>query len=393
MKTIYITENMVNVLKESILMDSLPVDVMDAVYKNKTSLGNNPALPNIFEEGYLEKIVKKSFEQAKDELKKIGEISDFPDNKIETVLAKLINKCKTLEAQNRQELEKICYNYVVNLFSIPEDTVQLDLKLVDNVDMDGEVIQLDPIYDEEAEYEDIIEANSIKDEIYKRRMLNVLSMGAGMKISSNIKSYISDIYDINPQLCDLYRKIIALNNYIIFTKEDLHMTDDNKMQLGSVIVNLGHGDEKIRMEAQGVIFPILLSETIRGFMDLFSSHGLPKEKAKMEAVLSKADYLKAEPWDMRLGPALWTILSDSFEDVDTELLPYVYKKIASLSCKNFNKVLSEVFAKTRQGKRLMGKVIEMAREDKDYDGFEDKMGTLKTDKSIITDEYIKEEEL
>jgi len=374
-------------------MDSLPVDVMDAVYKNKTSLGNNPALPNIFEEGYLEKIVKKSFEQAKDELKKIGEISDFPDNKIETVLAKLINKCKTLEAQNRQELEKICYNYVVNLFSIPEDTVQLDLKLVDNVDMDGEVIQLDPIYDEEAEYEDIIEANSIKDEIYKRRMLNVLSMGAGMKISSNIKSYISDIYDINPQLCDLYRKIIALNNYIIFTKEDLHMTDDNKMQLGSVIVNLGHGDEKIRMEAQGVIFPILLSETIRGFMDLFSSHGLPKEKAKMEAVLSKADYLKAEPWDMRLGPALWTILSDSFEDVDTELLPYVYKKIASLSCKNFNKVLSEVFAKTRQGKRLMGKVIEMAREDKDYDGFEDKMGTLKTDKSIITDEYIKEEEL
>jgi hypothetical protein len=171
------------------------------------------------------------------------------------------------------------------------------------------------------------------------------------------------------------------------------MTDENKMQIGTVEVILGASDEKSKIKAQGEVFPVLLSETIRGFMELFASHGLPQDMKMTELVIGKSDYLKAEPWDMRLGPSLWTMLSDTFENVDSDLLPYLYKRIAKLSPKNFYKLMKEVFARTRNGKRLMGKLIEKAREEKEYFDFLDKMDKVDAEKNLITDEFISEEEL
>lgn len=394
MKTIYITEEQKKVLAENILLDKLPEDITNAIYKGNTSLRNNPAIPNVFEDSYLEKVLNKRFKEVVEELKKIGEINDVPDNDIPTVLNKLILKCQELEKPYRNELEKLCYNYLVDLFDIPDDTVTIDFRLVDEVDLDTQIIKLDPVQDEnDFEYDNLEQIETVKDEVNKRRMLNVLSMGAGIQVSSNIKSYLSEIYDINPKLSDLYRKIIALNNYLLLTRENLGMSEDNKMQIGTVEVILGNEDEKVKIIAQGEIFPVLLSECVRGFMELFASHGLPKDKNLLDIVLSKSDYLKAEPWDMRIGPSLWTIFSENFEGIDFKTVPYLYKILSSLSCKNFNKIMSEVLAKTTTGKRLISKLIEKAKHEKEYSKFSDKMSKLNTDKDIITDEYIHPEEL
>ncbi len=394
-KTIYITEVQRKLLKENILLDKVPEDITNAILHGKTSLKNNPAIPNVFENSYLEIIIKKRFNETIEELKKIGEINDVPETDIPTELNKLILKCQELEKQYRSELEKLCYNYVIDLFDVPDDTITVDFRLVDEVDLNKSSIKLDPIHDDsdEIEYEDIKQFSTVSDEVYKRRMLDVLAMGAGLQVSSNIKSYLSDIYDINPKLPDLYRKIIALNNYLLLTKETLGMSEENKMQIGTVEITLGNEDDKVKIEAQGEIFPVLLSECVRGFMELFASHGLPKDKEILDIVLAKSDYLKAEPWDMRIGPSLWTILSENFEGIDFKTVPYLFKKISSLSCKNFNKFMQEVLAKTKTGKRLMGKLIEKSKTEKEYNKFSDKMSKLQTDKNVITDEYIHPEEL
>ena len=387
---------MYKLLRESILMEKLPEDITIAILNKKTSLKNNPAIPNIFEDTYLEKVLKKRFLETIDELKKIGEINDVEETDIPTVLNKLILKCQEIERPNREELEKLCYNYVVELLDIPEDMVAVDFKLVDKVDTNKFSINVDSLNNDDdsaIEYEDLRQIESEYDEINKRRMLNVLSMGAGMQVSSDIKSYLTDIYDINPKLPDLYRKIIALNNYLLFTKENIGITDKDTMQLGTVQVTLGGDDELVKIDAEGEIFPVLLCECVRGFMELFASHGLPKDKNILDIVLQKADYLKAEPWDMRIGPSLWTILSQSFEDIDFTIIPYLYKKIATLPCKKFNFFIKEVLAKTRTGKRLMAKLIEKAKNEKEYEKFYDKMTKLKTDKNLINDEYIHTEEL
>ena len=394
-KHIIITEEQEKALKESILLNSFPEDIADAVYKNKTSIGNNPALPNIFEKGYVEKLVEKRFKGCVDELKKIGEIDDVPDTDMQTVLGKLVLKCQKLEEPHRPELEKIVANYLIDLFGIPDDSIQMELSLVDDVDLSSSSIKLDPADgDEFIEYEDVLDAESIKDEVYKRRLIDAISMGAGMKISSNIKDYMKEIYEINPTLIDLYRKILTLNDYLLFTKEDIGMTEEDKHQFGTVEVVLGQVEESPKILAQGVIFPILLSESVRGLMELFASHGLPQEFEKAQSVLSKSDYLKAEPWDMRIGPALWEIVSDSFgNSVKTDLIPYLYKRISQLPVKKFNFFMREVLAKTRKGKRMMAKIAEKAQYEKEYSGFEDKMSKFSTDKNVIMDEYIHPDEL
>lgn len=377
-------------------MDALPSDISQLAGEGGTSLGNNPAFPDVFDKPFLYRISKFRFEEVKRTLKEIGEINDVKETDIPSALAKLIKKCKSIETPYRAQLEKIAFNYVVDFFAIPEDTVDISMELKDNIDLSRESIILDPIDgdgDSSIEFNDINDAMSIKDEVYKRRLLDALCMGGAIQISSDIDSYRKDIDAINPVLCDLYKKIIALNNYLLFAKEDIGMTDENKMQLGTVEVSLGTKDKKVKIESQGVIFPVLLSETIRGFFELFISHGLPKERERAIAVIGKSDYLKAEPWDMRLGPSLWTMLSNSFNDINSEELPYLLKRISSLEPNKFNYLMKEVFAKTRKGKEIMAFLSKKSKDDIEYDKFVDKMDKIKKEKAVITDEYIHTDEL
>ena len=395
MKTVYISEKILESeeFKKSVLMDTLPDDVIVKINNNKTSLGNNPSIPDIFDEPFLLKLTERGFQLSKDKLKEIGEITDVDETELEPALAKLLLQCKELETPYRNELEKICVNYVIDLFNVPEETVDIVTELCDEVDLNRNSIILDPLdNDGDVEFVNVEDAMSIKGEVYKRRLLNALSMGAAIRMA-DIESLSEEINQLNPKLTDLYNKIISLNNYLLYTKSDFGLTDKNKMQMGTVEVSLATEDSKVKIEAQGVIFPILLTELIRGFMELFTSHGLPKDRRQAMMVIGKSDFLKAEPWDMKLGPMLWDLLSNSFNDINSTELPYLLKRISKLSVNKFNYLMKEVFAKTRRGKEIMSKLSFKSKNDIEYDKFVDKMTKMKKDKGVITDEFIHPEEL
>ena len=378
-----------NIIKEGILFDKLPDDIVDVLNRHSTSIGNNPAIPDIFDVPFLLKVANKRFDETKNTLTNLGSIDDFEDSEIQTMLSKLIAKCKEIERPFRNELEKICLNYVIDLFDVPDETIEVDLNLVDKVDLGKASIILDPIDgDDDFEYETVDDAKSVMGEVYKRRLLDALCMGEAMCISSDIDSYCDEIEKLSPELCNLYYKIIALNNYSLFMKEDIGMTDKKTLQIGTFELSLGDEDTLPRISAQGEIFPILLSETIRGFLELFISHGLPSDKRIAMYVIGKSDFLKAEPWDMRLGPSLWEILQSSFNDITTQELPYLLRGLSSLDVDRFNFIMKEVFAKTKKGKAIMSKLCGKAKNEIQYDKFTDKMTKLKTDKSVITDEFI-----
>ena len=395
MKTVYISEKILEneEFKKSVLMDTLPDDVIVKINNHKTSLGNNPSIPDIFDEPFLLKLTERGFQLSKDKLKEIGEITDIDETELEPALAKLLLQCKELETPYRNELEKICVNYVIDLFSVPEETVDIVTELCDEVDLNRNSIILDPLdNDGDIEFVNVEDAMSIKGEVYKRRLLNALSMGAAIRMA-DIESLSEEINQLNPKLTDLYNKIISLNNYLLYTKSDFGLTDKNKMQMGTVEVSLATEDSKVKIEAQGVIFPILLTELIRGFMELFTSHGLPEDRRQAMMVIGKSDFLKAEPWDMKLGPMLWDLLSNSFNDINSTELPYLLKRISKLSVNKFNYLMKEVFAKTRRGKEIMSKLSFKSENDIEYDKFVDKMTKMKKDKGVITDEFIHPEEL
>lgn len=395
MKTVYISEKILESeeFKKSILMDALPDDIIVKINTHKTSLGNNPSIPDIFDEPFLLRLTEQGFQLSKEKLKEIGEITDVDETELEPALAKLLLQCKELETPYRNELEKICINYVIDLFSVPEETVDIVTELCDEVDLNRDSIILDPLdNDGDVEFVNVEDAMSIKGEVYKRRLLNALSMGAAIRMT-DIESLGEEINQLNPKLTDLYNKIISLNNYLLYTKSDFGLTDENKMQMGTVEVSLATEDSKVKIEAQGVIFPILLTELIRGFMELFTSHGLPKDRQQAMMVIGKSDFLKAEPWDMKLGPMLWDLLSNTFNDINSVELPYLLKRISKLNVDKFNYLMKEVFAKTRRGKEIMSKLSFKSKNDIEYDKFVDKMTKMKKDKGVITDEFIHPDEL
>ena len=379
----------------SVLAGSLPDDITQAIIQNRTSLGNNPAIPDIYDVPYMLKAANSEFESAKEALKEIGSIDYEGEPTVMGALASLMLKCKKIETPYRSELEKICYNYVVDLFGVPEDTVDISLTLTDKVDTDRESIILDPADgDEDMEFDDLTSAMSVKGEVFKRRFLDALCMGMALKLSSNLDdSIVQEIASINESLPDLYNNIMSLSKYALFEKEDFGMTDENKLQSGTFELRLGTDDEKCAIEAQGEVFPMLLCETIRGFLELFISHGLPEDKNIAISILGKSDFLKAEPWDMRIGPHIWKMVSKSLSDIDFSDIPYLFKRISSLEVHKFNFLMKEVLAGTKKGRRIMAFLCNKSKHDSEYDKFVDKMDKMKKDKGIITDDYIHPEEL
>ena len=381
-----------SILNESVLLDKLPEDIVQDMVKNRTSLGNNPAIPDIFDTPYLLKACQHRFNAIKDRLKEFGTI-DADGNTVEEVLSSLLLKCRKIEEPIRNELERICFNYVIDILGVPEDSVKLTMELTDDIDISGDAIILDPI-DGDDEFDDIEQARSIRSEVMKRRMLDAICFGIGIEEAENIDNEVLEqINELNPELPEIYSQIMALNDYVLFTKSDLEMTDENSMQLGTVEVGLANEDEKATIHSQGVAFPILLCETIRGFFELFISHGLPSDLELAKTVLGKSDFLKAEPWDMRLGPHMWSMMGRALNDTLFDELPYLFKKVSSLDTDKFNFLMKELLAGTKKGKKIMAHLCRKAKDDKEYERFVDKMDKMNANKGIITDDYIHPDEL
>lgn len=381
-------------INESVLLDTLPSDIVLKINNNETSLGNNPAIPDIFDVPFLSKILNKRFIDIKNSLKEIGSIDNIKSKDLHSALSELINKCKEIEKPFGSKLEKICYNYVVELFSIPEETIVFNIELKNNIDYSKNSISLEPIDGDDMELSDVKDALSLKSEVFKRRFLNTLCMGGAMDLFKDVLiKYENEINNINPELIDLYNKILLINDYLLLTKEDLGLTDENKMQLGVVEVRLGNDEYKTTIDVQGTIFPILVIETIKGLLELFISHGLPKDRKRTMQLLSKTDFIKAEPWDMRIGPKLWNLFSMSFNDIDSTEIPYLLKRISMLEINKFNFLMKEILAKTKKGKQIMSVICNKAKNDIDYNRFVNKMDKMRINKSIIVDEYIHQDEL
>lgn len=393
MKKVYITESMARQLKESVLMDALPGVIKSSL--SECPYGNcRMFMGGDIGRRFMEKALASQFAASKLALKSIGSIDSVKATDIEGAFQELLIRCQKIEEPNRNALEKLAVNYVIDLFSVPDETVEIEAKLVGRIENADKISPVEP-FDGDVQFEtaDLDDLSSIDSEVAKRYFLNALNMGAGMSMSENIRGYIEQLYDIDSRLPELYKELLSLNNYMIFKSPDLGIKDKNRKQIGIVNVECGPGDELVNINAQGVIFPVLLCELIRGFMELFSSHGLPKDRARADYILKKTDYLKAEPWQMRIGPYMWCIFTGYFEDTDTSDMPYIYQVLSKLKPDTFFKVISEMMAKTKKGREYARKILEKAIERKERLSFTDKMAKRKDDKSIITDGYLSPEEL
>ena len=388
-KRIYITEEVAAELSEMISpLTDLPQDIKNVLRNHKTSLGIHPAFPPEEEISFDMLITQERFEESVAKVKTVN-IDNYQPKFIEKHLQNLINKCKEIENNFKTKLENICYNFVIDLFQVPEGLVAFDCQLVENVDSDKA-----PVSSKETiEFDNIKQRSRLHDAVYKRRIINAIITGGALRLSWIDKRLIGEIYELNPELPSLYRDIVILNEYLLFTKNNMGISEENKKQSGISYLTIGDENTKNKVMVQAEIFPILLYESIRGFLEMFAAYGLPSSKQECGYVMSKADFINAEPWDMRIGPELWDYLMDAFDNPETQDLPMILTILFSQRTDKFNEMLQEIFGKTKASQIIAQKILNKAYSELDADDFEELMSKKQTETDIIADNYFLPEEL
>jgi len=381
MKKIYINEEfMSNVVKGRLL----PQFLFKLVKTHTTSLGDNEAFPTSDEYPFDYVLLKERYNEVCDAIDDIG-LESLDEDYLMSELSSLVTKCKELETPVRDALEKVCENALNKLFAIPEESINMTFKLVDRIKFKSP-IRMRPESSDSLKYsfKDIADIDLSNKAIGKRRFIDALIQGASY-IYANVEGlYIDDIDRINPELPRLYRKIRIINDFLLFTKKE-EMSDDKPMQGSYVETHLGIDDAKTTIKTQGIIFPLLFHEAIKGLFELFSAHGLPQDREKAQYIIKKADFVLAEPWDLRLGVGLWRMIFGGVED--TNMIPYMFTSFVKIPTDEFNLSVKEILSNTEKGNEIINSLMKDAEYDKGYQEFTNRINAKNVDKSLIKDSY------
>lgn len=376
----------------------LPKFLYNALKTHSTSLGDNNAFPVIGDVPFDYKIIKDSYAVVVEKAKSLGIFGKDVDE-LESTLSRLVNDCKRQEEPIRDFLTKECENMINSTFSIPKETLIIEYTLQDEVKPNSPM----RIHQEDMgsfRFEDAEDAEEFVKEVDKRRIVDSLIQGAASEFSNMMLEEFGSEGQVYA-LKDKYDKINAINEYLLYIKKE-EISEKNPMQGGYVEVHLGTRGEKTTIKVQGIIFPFLLREAVRGLFEVFSSHGLPENKRRAQAIIRRADFILAEPWDMRFGGMLYSKIFSLVEERD--VIPYMFMNLVSLDTENFNKFMKDVLSDSNSGEKAVNWLYSVSSEDM-YDDSSlekepsdgDSRGVINddsySDEQVVSESYLSPEEL
>jgi hypothetical protein len=235
---------------------------------------------------------------------------------------------------------------------------------------------------DEMEYKNHEELMNAKDEVAKRRFLNAMIQGAAKKCNHMFHMVEDELTSIEPLLVNKYTKMMASADFMYYVIPKM----EQGVNGGVVRVEFPTAENpKAIIYAQAMVFPVLIHELVKGVMELLSAHGLPKNKKMGNFVIEKADYLAAEPWDMRIGPALWGKFTDAIDADDFKLKHHIYAELAALPVKEFNHNMREIMGGTKEGKSIIKNIVNDVKSGLQEDEFNDAMGNQDNSIPVIED--------
>jgi len=182
-----------------------------------------------------------------------------------------------------------------------------------------------------------------------------------------------ELTNIEPRLANKYAKMMAAADYMYYIIPQM----ENGVNGGVVRVQFPTASNpKAVIYAQAMVFPVLIHELVKGVMELLSAHGLPKDKKTGEFVINKADFLAAEPWDMRMGPGLWSRFTNAIEPDDFHLKHHIYSELAALPVDEFNMKMREVMANTTEGKKVIKDIVNEVNSSLKEEEFNEAMNEI-----------------
>ena len=363
-----------------------------------------------------------------------------------TMMGEAHNQIINLERNHREELQNLAVEIVKEEMGLGDDDIEFTAEIIGqnefdvsdfnreqgvppnpqevNVDdeQDGGAENVEPEI-MEVEEELFIDLSQLNLERAKRRLINSIIQGASKKGHYMYQLIPEKIREItgSDNLVNLYGIMMSVNdaNYWQFDDSMLRSQsdsiagkektkfkpepgeDDGEEEFGQEEDNL-----KPKVNAQGVNFPALVHELIKGVLEVLGGWGQtgqyqnPQDRAMTNKVMELEDTLEKEMWDLRLGPAIWDRIRASFpEEVllenGKELQNYLFMNVFQLPAKEFLVLMREVISNSDTGKNLLTNMLEGIKKMLNDEEYEDAMSQFnnnieelasQTDENTLKDE-------
>ena len=319
------------------------------------------------------KLIRERFKEVVKRCREAFQMTVIDDDVIKQGLMPLVQECVILEQPNKVALEQLAVEMIMEEFDIPEGSVEFDVELTIDISRTGSNdIPVESDDNEFSDHEEIVNANA---HVKKRRAVNAMIQGAAKSVNHMFHMVHEDLSELDTRLPGVYKQMMSAADYSYFIVADLK--SGQSQDAGSCETDYNEdedGNLKPVIKARAMVFPVLIHELCKGVMEILSVNGLPTQENVAQYVIDKADFVQAEPWDMRFGPGLWRKFCDAIPDDDFKLKHHVYTELASLEPDEFSALMKEIIAGTKKGKHAVAEMSKSIREELSEDEFNETMG-------------------
>lgn len=354
-------------------MDSQVIDKQDFECKCKalklvsdSFLGDNCFLPD--NKGFGMVLIKKAWNDITTRLQSVrGFNNKLTLDDLSILFENKLIEVQKREANNKERLELLCEKSCLSVFDAPGSSVTVKCNLGTVVNVDGPSPVAQPVnYQDEMGEESLIL-------VHKRDIVNCLNYGLAHCVYEKFEALANEIEKIDPELPGLYKELLTVYDALHLVDVcDFKEVDEKRLRLLSFVKLTFHGvDNQPTIDSYAVCFPLLVIETLKGFCELFTSHGLPDDIDQAEDVLKATDCLDKEQWCHIVGPVMWRLVFQGVPEADTSELPYFMMDLSTMDSGDFKDFLSTVLLSTPQGEGVVNMLFNHAKRALKYDCFED----------------------
>ena len=364
--------------------------------------GSNPAMKK--GPADVQRLVIQRFKQVADKLREVTKIENLSSKQVqgmvyEEMMAKLPMIIQ-IEARHKEELEELAKQASMDETEIPEGWVKIIAELGSRIDTSN--FQMEPKKEKEDkepkleipsfDVSDLTDEEEFELEKHKRNIINAIIQGAAKKghyvfQKPSIKERLNEI---DPRLYPAYLGIMAINDFMYFTMEQMieMMSQTGNGVAGKVELDPddedgddgGEGDDSDTViKAQGMIFPILCHEIIKGIEESKGRYGLPTSDTMREKVKGAVDILPNEPMQLRIGPEIaeklrYALPDEMFDKSNKGLINWFHILLYQVPAQEFLDIVgnaisedeSKVKKATSRFQEIMREATKMKKEFDEY---------------------------
>jgi hypothetical protein len=368
----------------------------------------NPAMKKGPED--VQRLVSNRFQKVAEKLSQVTGIDNLSSQQTQGMIyQEMMRKLPSImriEGQHREELEELAIQAALEETEVPADWYEIEA-LLNRQPINTGNFRMKPEDEEEEEedenetpeipsfdVEDLTDEELLELEKHKRNIINAIIQGAAKKghyifQKPDIKARLDEI---DPSLYRDYLGIMAINDFLYFSMEQMieMMSQTGQGVAGKVELKNNddegeeegeEGEEKpdTKIVAEGMIFPILCHEIIKGIEEGKGRYGLPKDPSLRQKVQGQVDVLSNEPMQLRIGPEIvekirFALPDEMYEESNKGLINWFHTLLYQIPAQEFLEVIGQAISEdeskvkkaTARFKEIMREAQQLKSDFEDY---------------------------